>query len=49
MKLKNRIIGECCGISRQEVNANKGKSYYHAMKFVNGSSVASVNLILTWN
>jgi hypothetical protein len=49
MKLKNRIIGECYGISRQHVNAYKGNSYYYAMKFENGSRVASANLILTWN
>ena len=49
MKLKSRIIGEGYGMSRQDISANKGKSYYHAMNFVNGSSAASANLILTWN
>lgn len=49
MILKSRIIGEYYCMSRQDINANKGESYYHVMAFVNGSSAASANLILTWN
>lgn len=49
MKLKSRIIGECYGISKREIRDNKGDSYYHAMKFKDGSKAASANLILTWN
>lgn len=49
MKLKSRIIGEYYCMSRQDISANKGESYYHAMKFENGSRAASANLILTWN
>lgn len=46
MKLKSRIIGECYGISKREIRDNKGDSYYHAMKFEDGSRTVSVNIIL---
>lgn len=49
MKLKSRIIGEGYGMSKREIRDNKGNSYYHALKFKDGSRAASANLILTWN
>ena len=49
MKVKTRIIGECFGISRQEIIDHKGSSYYAVTGFREGSCAISINIILTWN